>query len=198
MKVVVTGGAGFIGSHLVDRLMVKGYEVIVLDNFSTGQVENVRHHLNNQKFNLVKGDVQSSREVNKAIKDVDIVFHLAAFVNVPLSIEDPMLANSVNTRGTLNLLRPSLKKNIARFIYVSTCAFYGEACYLPVSEEHPAAPLSPYGISKLAAEQYCKVFNRIITWAGLKKCKPSILSGLSIDFDISVILSEEVVDANIM
>jgi nucleoside-diphosphate-sugar epimerase len=178
--------------------MVEGYEVIVLDNFSTGQVENVRHHLNNQKFNLVKGDVQSSREVNKAIKDVDIVFHLAAFVNVPLSIEDPMLANSVNTRGTLNLLRPSLKKNIARFIYVSTCDVYGEACYLPISEEHPATPLSPYGISKLAAEQYCKVFNRIITWTGFKKCKPSILSGLSIDFDISVILSEEVVDANII
>jgi UDP-glucose 4-epimerase len=87
MKAVVTGGAGFIGSHLVDRLMVEGYEVIVLDNFSTGQVENVRHDLNNQKFNLVKGDVQSSREVNKAIKDVDIVFHLAVFVNVPLSIK---------------------------------------------------------------------------------------------------------------
>lgn len=160
MRVVVTGGAGFIGSHLVDRLIVEGYEVIVLDNLSTGKIENVQHHLNNQKFNLVKGDVQNSRDVNKAIKDADIVFHLAAFVNVPLSIENPMLANSVNMRGTLNLLQASLKKNIARFIYVSTCAVYGEACYLPISEEHPTAPLSPYGISKLAAEQYCKVFNR--------------------------------------
>jgi len=116
--------------------------------------------LNNQKFNLVRGDVQNSRDVNKAIKDADIVFHLAAFVNVPLLIENPMLAHNVNTRGTLNLLQAILKKNIARFIYVSTCAVYGEACYLPISEEHPTAPLSPYGISKLAAEQYCKVFNR--------------------------------------
>ena len=165
MKVVVTGGAGFIGSHLVDRLIVEGYEVIVLDNLSTGKIENVQHHLNNQKFNLVRGDVQNSRDVNKAIKDADIVFHLAAFVNVPLSIENPMLANNVNMRGTLNLLQASLKKNIARFIYVSTCAVYGEACYLPISEEHPTAPLSPYGVSKLAAEQYCKVFNRIF---GLK------------------------------
>jgi len=165
MKVVVTGGAGFIGSHLVDRLIVEGYEVIVLDNLSTGKIENVKHHLNNQKFNLVRGDVQNSRDVNKAIKDADIVFHLAAFVNVPLSIENPMLANNVNTRGTLNLLQAILKKNFARFVYVSTCAVYGEACYLPISEEHPTAPLSPYGVSKLAAEQYCKVFNRTL---GLK------------------------------
>jgi UDP-glucose 4-epimerase len=156
----VTGGAGFIGSHLVDRLIAEGYEVIVLDNFSTGKIENVQHHLNNQKFNLVKGDVQNSGDVNKAIKDADVVFHLAAFVNVPLSIENPMLANNINIRGTLNLLQASLKKNIVQFIYVSTCAAYGEACYLPISEEHPTAPLSPYGISKLAAEQYCKVFNR--------------------------------------
>jgi len=99
--ILVTGGAGFIGSHLVDRLMVEGYEVIVLDDLSTGKIENVQHYLNNQKFNLVEGDVQNSRDVNKAINDVDIVFHLAAFVNVPLSIENPMLANNVNMRGTL-------------------------------------------------------------------------------------------------
>ena len=158
--ILVTGGAGFIGSHLVDRLMAEGYEVIVLDNLSTGKIENVQYHLNNQKFNLVKGNVQNSRDVNKAIKDADIVFHVAAFVNVPLSIENPMLVNNINIRGTLNLLQASLKKNIERFIYVSTCAVYGEARYLPISEEHPTEPLSPYGISKLAAEKYCKIFNR--------------------------------------
>jgi len=124
--ILVTGGAGFIGSHLVDRLMVEGHEVIVLANLSLGKIENVQYHLNNQQFNLVKGDVQNSRDVNKAIKDADIVFHLAAFVNVPLSIENPMLANNLNMRGTLNLLQASLKKNIARFIYVSTCAVYRE------------------------------------------------------------------------
>jgi len=156
----VTGGAGFIGSHLVDRLMREGYEITVLDNLSTGRIENVQHNLNNPRFNLIKGDVQNSRHVKRAIEDVDTVFHLAAFVNVPRSMENPMLADNVNVRGTLNLLRASLRRDMARFIYMSTCAVYGEARYLPLSEDHPTDPLSPYGISKLAAEQYCRVFNR--------------------------------------
>jgi len=158
--ILVTGGAGFIGSHLVDRLMREGYEITVLDNLSTGKIENVQHHLDNPRFNVIKGDVQNSRHVNRAIEDVDTIFHLAAFVNVPRSMENPMLANNVNVRGTLNLLRASLKRDMAQFVYVSTCAVYGEACYLPISEDHPTDPLSPYGISKLAAEQYCRVFNR--------------------------------------
>jgi len=158
--ILVTGGAGFIGSHLVDRLMREGYEITVLDNLSTGRIENVQHNLNNPRFNLIKGDVQNSRHVKRAIEDVDTVFHLAAFVNVPRSMENPMLADNVNVRGTLNLLRASLRRDMARFIYMSTCAVYGEARYLPLSEDHPTDPLSPYGISKLAAEQYCRVFNR--------------------------------------
>jgi nucleoside-diphosphate-sugar epimerase len=156
----VTGGAGFIGSHLVDRLVEEGYEVTVLDDFSTGKIENIQHRLKDVKFNFIKGDVQNSRDVNRAIKDADVVFHLAAFVNVPLSMENPMLANNINLNGTLNLLQASLKRHIARFVYASTCAVYGEPVCLPINEEHQKAPLSPYGISKLAAEQYCKVFNR--------------------------------------
>ena len=158
--ILVTGGAGFIGSHLVDRLVEEGYEVTVLDDSSTGKIENIQHCLKDVKFNFIKGDVQNSRDVNRAIKDADVVFHLAAFVNVPLSMENPMLANNINLNGTLNLLQASSKKHIARFVYASTCAVYGEPACLPINEEHQKAPLSPYGISKLAAEQYCKVFNR--------------------------------------
>lgn len=161
LRTLVTGGAGFIGSHLVDRLMKEGYEVMVLDNFSAGKVENIQHHLRSQSFRLVKGDGRNLEDVGKVVGDVDVVFHLAAIVNVPLSIENPLLVNDVNVEGTLNLLEASLKEDIQRFIYVSTCAVYGEARYLPINEEHPIVPLSPYGISKFTAEHYCKIFHQI-------------------------------------
>jgi nucleoside-diphosphate-sugar epimerase len=161
LRTLVTGGAGFIGSHLVDRLMKEGYEVVVLDNFSAGKTENIQRHLRSQSFRLVKGDVRNLEDVRKAVGDIDVVFHLAAIVNVPLSIEDPLLVNDVNIEGTLNLLEASLKENIQRFIYISTCAVYGEARYLPINEEHPIMPLSPYGISKFTAEHYCKIFHHI-------------------------------------
>ena len=161
LRTLVTGGAGFIGSHLVDRLMKEGYEVTVLDDFSAGKVENIQRHLGVRSFHLVKGDVQNLEEVRKAVRDVYVVFHLAAIVNVPLSIENPLLVNDVNIQGTVNLLEASLEENIQQFIYISTCAVYGEACYLPINEEHPIMPLSPYGISKFTAEYYCKIFNKI-------------------------------------
>lgn len=161
LRVLVTGGAGFIGSHLVDRLMNEGYEVVVLDNFSAGKIGNVQRHLGSGNFHLVRGDLRNLEDVRKAVGDVNVVFHLAAIVNVPLSIEDPLLVNDVNVRGTLNLLEASVKENVEDFIYISTCAVYGEACYLPINEEHPIMPLSPYAISKLAAEHYCKIFHQI-------------------------------------
>ncbi|NIQ06537.1 MAG: SDR family NAD(P)-dependent oxidoreductase, partial [Candidatus Korarchaeota archaeon] len=120
----MTGGAGFIGSHLVDRLMKEGYEVVVLDNFFSGNIENIKHHLESGMFYLVKGDVRSSDNVKEAIRNVDAVFHLAAIVSVPLSIENPLLVNDVNVRGTLNLLEASLKADVKRFIYASSCAVY--------------------------------------------------------------------------
>jgi len=161
LKILVTGGAGFIGSHLVDRLMKESYEVVVLDNFSAGKVENIQRHLGDQSFDLIKGDIRNSKDVKKAVGHADVVFHLAAIVNVPLSIEDPLLVNDVNVRGTLNLLEASVKEDIQRFIYVSSCAVYGEACYLPINEKHPIMPLSPYGISKFTAEHHCKIFHMI-------------------------------------
>lgn len=157
----MTGGAGFIGSHLVDRLVQEGFNLRVLDDFSAGKVENIQRHLNSQNFHLVKGDIRDPDDVGKSVRDVDVIFHLAAIVNVPLSVEDPLLVNDVNVRGTLNLLKASVQENVQRFIYVSTCAVYGEASYLPIDEEHPIMPSSPYGISKSASEQYCKIFHKI-------------------------------------
>lgn len=159
-RVLVTGGAGFIGSHLVDGLMNEGYEVVVLDNFFSGETGNIRHHLDSGKFRLIKGDVRSSEDVKEALRDVDAVFHLAAIVSVPLSVKNPLLVDDVNVRGTLNLLEASLKADIERFIYASSCAVYGEALSLPIDEKHPTNPTSPYAASKLAAEYYCKVFSQ--------------------------------------
>jgi len=112
LRILVTGGAGFIGSHLVDRLMNEDNEVVVLDNFFAGKIENIQHHLGNRNFHLIKGDVRNLEDVKKAVREADVVFHLAAIVNVPLSIENPLLVNDANIQGTLNLLEASLKKNI--------------------------------------------------------------------------------------
>jgi UDP-glucose 4-epimerase len=138
-----------------------GYEIVVLDNFSSGRIENIKPHIKGNNFHLIKGDVRSPEDVGKVIKGVDIVCHLAAIVNVPLSVENPLLVEDVNVKGTLNLLEACVKHGVQRFLYISTCAVYGEAIYLPIDEEHPTNPLSPYGASKLAAENYCKVFQRI-------------------------------------
>ena len=158
-RILVTGGAGFIGSHLVDRLIKEGYEVVVLDNFFTGNIENIKHHLESGMFYLVKGDVRNSDNVKETIKNVDAVFHLAAIVSVPLSIENPLLTNDVNVRGALNLLEASLKADVKWFIYASSCAVYGEVDRLPIDERCPTNLISPYAVSKLAAEYYCKVFH---------------------------------------
>jgi len=160
-KVLVTGGSGFIGSHLVDLLLKTGYETIVFDNFFSGKIDNLKQHIGKEDFKLIKGDVRNQKEVEEAVKNVDFVCHLAAIVNIPLSIENPLLANAVNVEGTLNLLTECVKRNVKRFVYASTCAVYGEAQYLPIDEDHPTNPLSPYGASKLAAENYCKVFYRV-------------------------------------
>lgn len=158
LRTLVTGGAGFIGSHLADRLMKEDYEVVVLDNFFSGKIENIKHHLDSGEFSLIKGDVRDSDDIKDAIRDVDTVFHLAAIASVPISVENPLLVNDVNVRGTLNLLKASLEAHVERFIYASSCAVYGEPRYLPIDERHPTSPMSPYAASKLAAEYYCKVF----------------------------------------
>jgi dTDP-glucose 4,6-dehydratase len=160
-RVLVAGGAGFIGSHIVDRLIKADAEVTVLDNLYTGQIENVKQHEQNRNFRFVKGDIRSFRLVKKLVKNVDAVFNLAAVVSVPRSVEKPLLANDVNVKGTLNLLKASLDSGVKRFIQSSSASVYGDAEALPVQEDFAPKPLSPYAVSELAAENYTKVFYHV-------------------------------------
>lgn len=137
----MTGGAGFIGSHLVDRLVKQGYEVTVLDNLSTGKLENLKICLDDPGFKFVKGDVRDRRNVEEALKDVQAVFHLAAITSVPYSVKHPNVTMKVNVNGTRNLFEACLREGVERFIYVSSCAVYGEPEYLPVDERHPLRPI---------------------------------------------------------
>ena len=156
-KVLVTGGAGFIGSHLVKKLVELDYKVIVLDNFSRGSINNLEDV--SHKIKIVEGDIREYKTVLKALKNVDVVFHLAALTDVQESMEKPRLYHEVNSTGTLNLLQASVRNNVKKFIYASSCAVYGEPVRIPIDEEHPLNPLSPYAASKLSAEAYCKAYS---------------------------------------
>jgi UDP-glucose 4-epimerase len=158
-RVLVTGGAGFIGSHLVDTLVKNGFQVIVFDDLSTGRMENVKRHVGKPAFSFVNGDLRNKTAVKEALKDVEAVFHLAAIVSVPFSMKHPQVTHEINVDGTASLLEACLKANVERFIYASSCAVYGEPKYLPIDENHPAKPLSPYAESKLEAENLCMSFH---------------------------------------
>ncbi|MEM3011398.1 MAG: SDR family oxidoreductase [Candidatus Bathyarchaeia archaeon] len=158
MRVLVTGGAGFIGSHTVDRLLAENFEVTVLDNMRSGRLENIRTHIGEKNFRFVQGDIRDSCLVKKLVSNTDYVIHLAALVSVSESIRDPVLTHEVNVNGTLNLLRACIDFDVKRFIYASSCAVYGNAKKLPIKEEHPTKPKSPYGLSKLTAENYVRKY----------------------------------------
>ena len=154
-------GQGFIGSHLVDGFLAEGFEVWVLDDFSAGRMENVSCHNGVRGFHLVRGDVRDVGLVEKIVEDVDVVFHEAALVDVALSVENPVLFNEVNVVGTLNLLRACLGSDVKRFVFASSCAVYGNSEPARKRENMLSKPISPYGVSKLAAENYVRVFNRL-------------------------------------
>ena len=158
-KVLVTGGAGFIGSHMVDQLVNKGYGVRVIDNLSTGSLTNIKPLVENGKIDFVKGDIRDTSLVKQTIKDVDVVLHFAAIASVPFSVENPQVTYETNVAGTLNLLASCARQKVNKFIFTSSCAVYGEPKYLPVDEKHPKCPISPYAESKLAAEHYCLGFH---------------------------------------
>ena len=160
-SILVTGGAGFIGSHMVDKLIEADADVTVLDNLDTGQMENLAQHKQNRNFHFVKGDIRNLRLVKQLVKDADAVFNLAAIASVQRSVEDPLLVNDVNVKGTLNLLKASLSSDVKRFVQASSAAVYGDVRTLPVREDFTPKPLSPYAISKLAADNYAMVFNRV-------------------------------------
>jgi nucleoside-diphosphate-sugar epimerase len=160
-RALVTGGAGFIGSHVVDRLIEADVEVTVLDNLDTGQMENIAQHKRKRNFHFIKGDIRNLRLVKQLVKDMDAVFNLAAIASVPRSIENPLLVNDVNVKGTLNLLKASVDSGVKRFVQASSAAVYGDSQTLPVREDFNPMPLSPYAASKLAAENYAIVFNQV-------------------------------------
>ena len=157
-RVLVTGGAGFIGSHMVDRLVNDGYDVRVIDDLSTGRLDNIQGHLSSGKVDFVKGDIRDVSLVRKSVDGVDVVVHLAAVTSVPFSVENPDLTFDVNLLGTLNLIRACAQEDVVRFVFVSSCAVFGEPEFLPVKEEHRADPISPYAESKLIAERFCLGF----------------------------------------
>jgi nucleoside-diphosphate-sugar epimerase len=157
---LVAGGAGFIGSHIVDKLIDQDLEVTVLDNLYTGLLENIKHHRGKGKFRFVQGDVRSFNLVKRLVKNIDVVFNEAAVVSVPRSLENPILTNEVNVGGTLNLLEASLDSGVKRLVQASSASVYGNTETLPVSESLAADPISPYAVAELAAENYAKAFCR--------------------------------------
>jgi UDP-glucose 4-epimerase len=159
-RILVAGGAGFIGSHIVDKLLEDGLDVTVLDNFSTGRIENLAQHKHNKNLRVVKGDIRDVKQIKTAIKDVDAVFNDAAVVSVRLSVDNPILVNDVNVNGALNLLKASADSHVKRFVQASSASVYGDAELLPISEDTPLKPISPYAVSELAAESYALAFHK--------------------------------------
>jgi nucleoside-diphosphate-sugar epimerase len=156
---LVTGGAGFIGSNIVDELLGRGDTVKVLDDFSTGREENVRHFADDVE--LIRGDIRDADVVDKAVSGCNYVIHQAALASVPRSINDPTSSNQVNVQGTLNLLEAAVKHSAERFVYASSSSVYGDSEVLPKVETMPTAPKSPYAVTKLCGELYCRVFGEI-------------------------------------
>jgi UDP-glucose 4-epimerase len=158
-KVLVTGGAGFIGSHVVDRLVDCGYSVRVVDNLSAGRLKNISGHLATGKVEFIEGDIRDTSIIERCVEDVGLVVHLAAETSVAFSFENPNMTYKVNIEGTLNLLRSCAKAKVRKLLFASSCAVYGKPVFLPLTEEHPTEPISPYAASKLAAEQFCLGFH---------------------------------------
>ncbi len=160
-RILVKGGAGFIGSHLVDRLLEEGFEVSVIDNFSTGNFDNISHHHGGKGFQLKKGDIRDPDLVKETLKNVDAVFHEAAVVSVPLSLKEPVATNEINVTGSLNLLDASLHHNVKRFVFASFAAVNGDSTALRKKEDMPSNPNSPYGMTKSTVENCLRVYHDV-------------------------------------
>ncbi|GAV26220.1 Vi polysaccharide biosynthesis protein VipB/TviC [Carboxydothermus islandicus] len=158
-KFLVTGGAGFIGSHIVERLVRDGAEVVVLDDLSSGNEENLTEVLN--KITFIKGDVRDLDLLRKITEDVDYILHEAAMASVPASIDDPLKCHEVNVTGTINVLLSAKENGVKRVVYAASSAVYGNNETLPKKEDMYPEPLSPYAVSKYAGELYLQVFARI-------------------------------------
>jgi len=159
LKFLVTGGAGFIGSNIVEALLKRGHTVRILDNFSTGRRENIIDFKTDVE--IVEGDIRSYHIVKKAVKGIEIILHEAALPSVPRSINDPITSNEVNVGGTLNILDAAKDANVKRVVFASSSSIYGDNPELPKNEGMTPRPLSPYAVSKLTGEHYLHVFNKL-------------------------------------
>jgi UDP-glucose 4-epimerase len=158
MKILITGGAGFIGSHLCDKYVKENYTVLCLDNFMNGNLMNVRHLLNHRNFKLVNGDIRDFDILEKIMRDVDAVFHLAAQIHVDRSIIEPKLTYDINVLGTQNVLEIARMYDVEKVIHASTSEVYGSTQYAPMDEKHPLNAPHPYGASKIAADRMCYAY----------------------------------------
>lgn len=158
--VLITGGAGFIGSNLCEYFLSQGYKVICFDNFATGHRHNLKDCINHPNFNLIEGDIRNASECNNAVQGVDYVLHQAALGSVPRSINDPVTTNDVNIAGFLNMLVASRDAKVKRFVYAASSSTYGDSEALPKVEDVIGKPLSPYAITKYVNELYADIFSR--------------------------------------
>lgn len=158
-KYLVTGGAGFIGSHITEELVKRGEKVRVLDNFLTGKRENLASFLTG--IDLIEGDIRDYSLCQKAVKGIDYVLHQAALPSVPRSVSDPITSNEINITGTLNMLTASKDEGIKSFIFASSSSVYGDDQRLPKKEGNEGSPLSPYALGKQTGEHYCRIFSQL-------------------------------------
>ena len=158
-KIVVTGGAGFLGSHLVDKLILEGDEIIVIDNLFRGQTENIEQHIPNKKFTLLNDEIQNKTKINDALHLANAVIHFASISSVFRSIVEPEIVNTINVTGTLNMLNLCIKEEVQCFIFASSAAVYGGDRNRPLQENDSLHPLSPFAASKVAGEAYCKAYS---------------------------------------
>lgn len=159
MKYLVTGGAGFIGSHIVENLIKTKNEVRVLDNFSSGKMSNIAFTKGKKNFRLIRGDIRDVRTCRKACRGVDYVLHQAALRSVPKSMKDPYAYNDVNINGTLNMLYASRDAGVKKFVLASSSSIYGDTSKFPQEESDMPLLISPYALSKLTGEYYCRIFS---------------------------------------
>jgi len=156
MKFLITGGAGFIGSNIAEELLRRRHFVRIIDNFSTGKLEHLKPFAD--KLEIIRGDIREPKDLRRALNGIDFVLHQAALRSVPRSVDDPLSTNDVNITGTLTLLAYAREAKVKRVVYASSSSVYGDSKLLPQRVTQATSPISPYAVSKLAAENYCQVF----------------------------------------
>ncbi|MCL9805142.1 SDR family oxidoreductase [Flavobacterium amniphilum] len=160
VKILITGGAGFIGSNLCEYFLGKGYKVVCLDNLATGHLRNIEHLNGNENFTFIEGDIRNYDDCKKAVDGVKYVLHQAALGSVPRSIKDPLTSNEVNVSGFLNMLQAAKEADVKRFVYAASSSTYGDSESLPKVEDKIGKPLSPYAITKYVNELYAEIFGK--------------------------------------